>query len=801
MSDRTYAKVQTQQKTLTGSSSQSSLLQRTCACGQHTIAGSECDACRSKQSTLLRSQRTLESPSAPHAVPGSSPVQEYATSSNAAFDSTSYFGHDFSRIPIHSPVQEHGTAFNAAFDSASRFGHDFSRILIHSPTAGALQTKLAINQPGDEYEQEADRIADQVLAAPTHHAVSGAPPRIQRFSGQSNGQMDVAPANVDQALASPGGSLEPALRQDMEQCFGYDFSRVRVHTGSAAEQSAQDLNANAYTIGHDIVFGAGRLAPETQEGRRLLAHELTHVIQQRSSGPMLARSPDDKEAAAIGSEIEPLELKEWKKTLEAQGYEVFTRRQFDRVEWLSKAFSDKRARPDLAAINRTKRNVLVGDITGGPWSQTALKPGDVRKLPHDIGAEPETKHHLEKTVDNARQAYRNLPEDLKGFRVTAQDRWWKEGGYSREIVISKGTPAPLSSPPTSGAGGGQSSPTTSTPAKITTPSKVEGQGGAVESTSQPEPAVKAEKGKPLEPVVEATPGFRSERGAGIGGAFQILQAMQFANLQRAEIDKFQTRYAELQPKIDAFLERGYSVELILIVEKPDSPDVFCAAGVFCDQSQFVYFRELYINYVETVKPVISPSPPTSYPTMGPAGGRSGHVPYIHEGGSLTVTDEKDIRFLRARHADHHCEYAKQPLYPQEYAFPISPVVPRHQPAQPEKPKPRLDPAARKALAAAPARVYVESENAIQYKTAYEVIKALASNPLFGEVKEDIGGGLGRTRTIISYRSDLDKAKAEALAEIVRSKGVPTASAELSGSGDDDPGVLTIWFSRDAEKPR
>jgi hypothetical protein len=93
-----------------------------------------------------------------------------------------------------------------------------------------------------------------------------------------------------------------------------------------------------------------------------------------------------------------------------------------------------------------------------------------------------------------------------------------------------------------------------------------------------------------------------------------------------------------------------------------------------------------------------------------------------------------------------------------------------------------------------------SEGVIQYKTAYEVIKALADNPLFGEVKE-YRGGLGRTRTIISYRNDLDKAKAEALAEIVRSKGVPTASAELSGSGDDDPGVLTIWFGRDAEKPR
>lgn len=70
----------------------------------------------------------------------------------------------------------------------------------------------------------------------------------------------------------------------MEPRFGHDFSRVRVHSGEAAEQSARDLNANAYTFGHDIVFGAARFAPGTQEGRRLLAHELVHVAQGGAAG-------------------------------------------------------------------------------------------------------------------------------------------------------------------------------------------------------------------------------------------------------------------------------------------------------------------------------------------------------------------------------------------------------------------------------------------------------------------------------------------------------------------------------------
>lgn len=164
----------------------------------------------------------------------------------------------------------------------ARFGHDFSRTPIHPPASGAIQTKISINQPGDVYEQEADRIADQ-MATPAHSAVSGAPPRIQRFSGQSDGQMDAAPASVDQALASPGRPLEPTLRQDMEQRFGYDFSRVQVHSGAAAEQSARDANARAFTVGRNVVFGRGEYAPHTVRGYHLLAHELTHVVQQSKS--------------------------------------------------------------------------------------------------------------------------------------------------------------------------------------------------------------------------------------------------------------------------------------------------------------------------------------------------------------------------------------------------------------------------------------------------------------------------------------------------------------------------------------
>ena len=92
----------------------------------------------------------------------------------------------------------------------------------------------------------------------------------------------VAPPIVNEVLASQGQPLDAATRQYMEPRFGFDFGSVRVHTGGTAAQSTQAVNAHAYTVGSQIVFGSGKFAPQSDEGRQLLAHELTHVIQQAS---------------------------------------------------------------------------------------------------------------------------------------------------------------------------------------------------------------------------------------------------------------------------------------------------------------------------------------------------------------------------------------------------------------------------------------------------------------------------------------------------------------------------------------
>lgn len=101
----------------------------------------------------------------------------------------------------------------------------------------------------------------------------------------------LAPPVVHEVLRAPGQSLHTETRARMEARFGHDFSRVRIHTDARAAESARAVNAFAYTVGRDVVFDAGSYAPETEKGRRLLAHELTHVIQQASATPARNDSP------------------------------------------------------------------------------------------------------------------------------------------------------------------------------------------------------------------------------------------------------------------------------------------------------------------------------------------------------------------------------------------------------------------------------------------------------------------------------------------------------------------------------
>jgi hypothetical protein len=202
----------------------------------------------------------------------------------------------------------HVTASRSSEFMESRFGRDFTQIPSR-PERLAIQTKLVVNSAGDRFEQEADRIADQVTT-PGESTRTGQIPRVQKFSAASTHANSVAPESVNKTLAESGRPMDSSLARDMGQRFNQDFSNVRVHSGEKAEQSARDVNARAYTVGRNIVFGAGSFTPDTLDGQRLIAHELTHVLQQNDQTPVIQRWAACSEANVTGQDCPPREPQE-----------------------------------------------------------------------------------------------------------------------------------------------------------------------------------------------------------------------------------------------------------------------------------------------------------------------------------------------------------------------------------------------------------------------------------------------------------------------------------------------------------
>jgi hypothetical protein len=240
-----------------------------------------------------------------------------------------------------------------------------------------VQAKLIINQPEDQYEQEANRVADAVVRIPHPDASKGAAvsgqaqgvriqrmcseceeeflrqqteeegavlgqfqtTNIQRMCSECEEELQRQPveeeeeilqakaaqgrtarltpdteANIN-ALRGGGQPLPQSVRAFFEPRFGHDFSQVRIHADARAADSARVVNARAYTVGRDVVFGAGQYVPETASGQRLLAHELAHVVQQegatqgsygtypvtvqRQGTPPVRRPPFDDQTAGI----------------------------------------------------------------------------------------------------------------------------------------------------------------------------------------------------------------------------------------------------------------------------------------------------------------------------------------------------------------------------------------------------------------------------------------------------------------------------------------------------------------------
>jgi hypothetical protein len=168
--------------------------------------------------------------------------------------------------------------------------------------------EIEIGRTDDPQEREADRLAERVMRMTGFESPPGAPRRT------SHPCQEVAPPIVHDVLSSSGTPLDDAARAFFEPRLGSDLSDVRLHWGATAAESARAVDADAYTVGSDIVFGGGGCAPGAGAGRRLLAHELAHVLQQRTAtrvpgpldsgvppGPCLANAKLARQSPATGA--------------------------------------------------------------------------------------------------------------------------------------------------------------------------------------------------------------------------------------------------------------------------------------------------------------------------------------------------------------------------------------------------------------------------------------------------------------------------------------------------------------------
>lgn len=191
--------------------------------------------------------------------------------------------------------------------------------------------------------------------------------KLQRKESNTTESLDTSP--IEHTLQSSGAPLERNTRSFMEERFGYDFSNVKIHTDTVAAKSAGSINALAYTSGNNIVFNQNQFSPETNSGKKLLAHELTHVLQQ---GNKIRRTPKDQHGRPLGFvdtpeqeayDKETDEINKWKKVLD----------RIDNGEIDDTDFADARIRNRLTGLTSPEVRSLITRIKDNQAKNPALK--------------------------------------------------------------------------------------------------------------------------------------------------------------------------------------------------------------------------------------------------------------------------------------------------------------------------------------------------------------------------------------------------------------------------------------------
>jgi hypothetical protein len=244
--------------------------------------------------------------------------------------------------------------------------HDDDQVHRHASGAADRQAgSLRVSQPDEPAEREADSLADRVMrsAGPVAPTVQ-ADGQVQRKGAADMSEYDedlqrsaagpeAGGAAVDdrvRAVRGGGQPLDRETRSFMEERLGHDFEHVRVHTDSTAATAAKAVNAHAFTLGSDIAFAAGQWRPATYAGRRLLAHELTHVVQQGRAGLVASPTPVVQRDLATAPPAGPVEDQADLTDAQVRSAIAFNRARYDE------------------ANTRLIQSLLGGDVTG-TWTR------------------------------------------------------------------------------------------------------------------------------------------------------------------------------------------------------------------------------------------------------------------------------------------------------------------------------------------------------------------------------------------------------------------------------------------------
>lgn len=242
------------------------VLQRKCACGQHTIAGAECQECREKKASLPPATELLQK------------------------KQDSRFGYDFSRVPV---SMQHKLTISRPDDLFEREADQIAERVIHSASGSLLPIRNtgsrllqkqdasveADDEEGAEEYENAEPVAEE-LTEPGEPVLTGDETGRPKMEPGSLGSGKTRSVSLPRGTGRP---LDGGVQSFMEQRMGHELGHVRIHTDSESTASAEDLSAQAYTVGSDIYFNEWYYDPGSLAGKRLLAHELAHVIQQTGS--------------------------------------------------------------------------------------------------------------------------------------------------------------------------------------------------------------------------------------------------------------------------------------------------------------------------------------------------------------------------------------------------------------------------------------------------------------------------------------------------------------------------------------